>query len=215
VLRVVESAERHLRTLADDPAAAFGVGEADGPRAVHDRVRAIWWALLSDHAVAYVGPPGPAAASQRLRTPRETLRAGRGTCIDLSLLLAAALEHAGVDPVLFLTRGHALVGYWSSGAGRDDFFAMRDVAGADGPDDVSEARHVAPASAHGEVWRALEAGRLVPLEASALAGRSAFAAAVEAGREELRDGASFEAMLDVRAAREEGCTPLPVLEGAR
>ncbi len=37
---------------------------------------------------------------------------GLGTCLDTALLFAAALEQAGLNPLLILTRGHAFVGAW-------------------------------------------------------------------------------------------------------
>jgi hypothetical protein len=52
---------------------------------------------------------------------------GRGTCIDLALLIAACLELIGLHPVLFLLTGHAFVGYWTDEAKREDFCLSKDV----------------------------------------------------------------------------------------
>lgn len=59
---------------------------------------------------------------QKVRLPHQILSSagsnnGIGTCIDLSVLLAACLENAGLKPLLFLTRdkkhsAHAFAGCW-------------------------------------------------------------------------------------------------------
>jgi hypothetical protein len=52
--------------------------------------------------------------SQKVRLPHQVLsdttgRRGQGTCIDLALLQAACLEHAGLYPLLIIVKGHD---YW-------------------------------------------------------------------------------------------------------
>jgi hypothetical protein len=57
---------------------------------------------------AYINPPPTfTEKSQRLRTPSDIVMGKRGTCIDLTLLLAACLEYAEIYPVLFLLKDHA------------------------------------------------------------------------------------------------------------
>lgn len=49
--------------------------------------------------------------SQRIKLPSVTLQTGSANCIDSSVLLASALEHIGIDPVIVLVPGHAFLGW--------------------------------------------------------------------------------------------------------
>lgn len=67
-------------------------------------------------------PPHGGAGAQRIRLPHDVLtdwnaRSGQGTCLDLALLMAGALEASGMQPLVALvdlgSTYHALVGGWS------------------------------------------------------------------------------------------------------
>ncbi|WP_244481084.1 DUF3320 domain-containing protein [Methylobacterium sp. Leaf102] len=82
------------------------------------------WAAIADRRIAYVLPPASfEQAGQKVRGPSDVLERKVGTCLDLSLLYAACLEQAGLNPVLVLTTGHAFVGVWL----QDDDFANATV----------------------------------------------------------------------------------------
>jgi hypothetical protein len=49
---------------------------------------------------------------QKIRSPSQVLDGGVGTCLDTALLFAAALEQAGLNPVLLMTKGPAFAGVW-------------------------------------------------------------------------------------------------------
>ena len=49
---------------------------------------------------------------QRLRLAREVLFWGHGTCIDWVLLFAACVYKAHIYPLIIVTQGHAILGYW-------------------------------------------------------------------------------------------------------
>ncbi|MEV0902966.1 ATP-binding protein [Actinoplanes sp. NPDC049802] len=77
------------------------------------RLRAVWDALRRIRIGYAHEPPGP--GPQRVRPPAEVLVAPRaGTCLDLALVLAGALEHAGLRAGVVLLDpagdgdGHAL-----------------------------------------------------------------------------------------------------------
>src|SRR5262249_17017521 len=94
VLEVIVAAQRYLMALRDDAFAGFDGyqavdGSADDTDNLDAQVRAIWYALVHDYRLNYINPPPVfTSASQRLRTPTDVLRGGRGTCIDLALLVA-------------------------------------------------------------------------------------------------------------------------------
>src|SRR5690606_21716420 len=49
---------------------------------------------------------------QKIRLPGQIENSRVATCLDSTLLLAAAFEQANLNPMVVLTRGHALVGLW-------------------------------------------------------------------------------------------------------
>ena len=71
------------------------------------------WAALVDQNIAYVLPPASfEQEGQKIRFPSDILDRKVGTCLDLTLLYAACLEQAGLNPVIVLTQGHAFAGVW-------------------------------------------------------------------------------------------------------
>jgi hypothetical protein len=134
VPKVLGRAQGYLMAIADEAAQGFDGYQSvdafpeDPAGALEPQVRAIWYALQHDYALRYINPPPTFTdRSQRLRAPSEVLTEGRGTCIDLALLIAACLELVGLHPVLFLLRGHAFVGYWTDEGKRDDFCLSKAV----------------------------------------------------------------------------------------
>ncbi|MGE4243157.1 hypothetical protein [Ramlibacter sp.] len=238
VARIVASAQGILRALADDPAAGFdgyqGVdanGDTDAQRyaCVDRQVQALWYALLDVYRLDYINPPPSyGRRTQRLRTPSQLLAEGRGTCIDLALLLAACMEAIDIHPVIFLLQGHAFAGYWRSDALHEEFVQVRDVAfdAQAAPDaDCERAeerggsagglpRYVLENRHHVEVRQRVTQRKLLPLETTGLTCRGGFDIAAADGRGNLRIKSEFEAMIDLRLARQDGVTPLPMLQDA-
>jgi len=116
-------------------AAGRGVSEGlergrarDGRPAVRRALDAVLGVLREDETIRYVRPDVQESGRHRvthqpIRSAGELLaggaRGGTGSCLDLSLLVAAALEHLGHEPVLVFTGeldtrpDHALVGAWT------------------------------------------------------------------------------------------------------
>ncbi|MCG7963040.1 MAG: hypothetical protein N0E54_10110, partial [Candidatus Thiodiazotropha taylori] len=223
VIDAVAGARRYLSALSDDPNAGFDgyqsyglyVDDPYGP--VDTQVRTIWSALVLDHRLQYINPPPSYyAKAQRVRSPSEVLRRSHGTCIDLTLLLAACLEYIEIHPVLFLIEGHAFPGYWRSPQ-QADYFVQGDY-----PDGETDAEELTEAmgtpswmysKAHLErIYAFVSAGHLVPVESTLLTSNSGFFAACDAGIESLSDPDRFQYLIDVRRARSDpqGATPLPI-----
>jgi Protein of unknown function (DUF4011)/AAA domain len=141
--------------------------------------------------ITYVqAPPSFERVGQKVRTPEQVLGERLGTCLDLAVLYAALLEHAGLHPFLVLVRGHAFVGVWLT----------------DGS---------APEVAFGpavELRKRLELGALVVIECTAAcaSNAAAFAVATEQARQRLLDDDAFQVAIDVVVARRQGIRPLPV-----
>ncbi|VVP81086.1 hypothetical protein PS914_02199 [Pseudomonas fluorescens] len=73
---------------------------------------AIWSAVCS-FKLSYALPPASFEhQGQKVRPPGLILENGVATCLDTALLFAAALEQAGLNPLLIMTKGHAFAGVW-------------------------------------------------------------------------------------------------------
>lgn len=71
------------------------------------------WSSVCGLSISYALPPASfELQGQKVRTPSLILDGGVATCLDTALLFAAALEQAGLNPLLVLTKGHAFVGTW-------------------------------------------------------------------------------------------------------
>ncbi|MFT4163874.1 MAG: DUF3320 domain-containing protein [Microlunatus sp.] len=89
---------------------SLGVGAATVER-VDQIVDAIFMAV-HDREIYYAQPPASWGYGQKTRTPGDVLTDRVGTCLDTTLLLASALEHVGIGPVIWIAYGHAFLGYW-------------------------------------------------------------------------------------------------------
>ncbi|WP_166785977.1 DUF4011 domain-containing protein [Cryobacterium sandaracinum] len=93
-----------------------GSGSLQGYQAGPDRVDEIVAAVfeaMRNRAIRYSNPPASwADVGQKVRNPAEVLEGRVGTCLDTTVVFAAALEQAGINPLLWVVDGHAFVGYW-------------------------------------------------------------------------------------------------------
>jgi very-short-patch-repair endonuclease len=86
--------------------------EAKSRTRVWELTSAIWSAVCG-FRISYALPPASFEnAGQKIRTPSAILEGQVATCLDTALLFAAALEQAGLNPLVLLTRGHAFTGVW-------------------------------------------------------------------------------------------------------
>jgi hypothetical protein len=129
ILEVLTRAQHYLVALRDDASAGFDGYQSQQDsssdiKGLDSQVQAIWYALLHDYQLKYSNPPPTfTMSSQRLRKPSDVLRGQRGTCIDLTLLMAACLEFVEIKPVIFTLDDHAFLGYWTSETSHDEFVA--------------------------------------------------------------------------------------------
>ncbi|WP_419191538.1 DUF3320 domain-containing protein [Engelhardtia mirabilis] len=180
-----------LTRAAEHLSAATGSPSLDGYQSAGRQLAivAAVWAALAERGIVYAEPPASFERDgQKVRLPHRVLSGGLGTCLDLSLLAAAALEQAGLHPLVVFLRGHALVGVWMG----DESFPEAVV------EDPLRLR------------KRVQIGAIAVLEATGLAQRpaSTLAQAREAAGRRLDDLESFECVIDVRAARRVGIRPL-------
>ncbi|MBZ2197813.1 DUF3320 domain-containing protein [Occultella gossypii] len=87
-------------------------GYQSGPERVDELARAIFTAAHA-RGIRYAEAPSSwSAHGQKVRTPGEVLDGRIGTCLDTVVVLAAALEQAGIRPLVWIVAGHAFLGYW-------------------------------------------------------------------------------------------------------
>src|SRR5262249_1360688 len=161
---------------------------------------AIWNAILYDLDLSYVNPPPTYTdRSQRIRTPSEILESRRGTCLDLTVLLCSCLEHVDIYPTIVLLNQHAFPAYWRSPRRHADFWGTGESAleeEVEPTDDKISPRGrmddlyenfswLLRPTGYDRIVRAIADGSLVPIESVWLTTRQSFAAAREAGGENL------------------------------
>src|SRR3954452_13148912 len=87
-------------------------GYDGGPERVDAVVAAIGEAI-GNHGIRHSEPPVSwVEIGQQVRSPGDVLTWRVGTPLDLVVLLAAALEQAGIRPLLWLAEGDSFLGYW-------------------------------------------------------------------------------------------------------
>lgn len=127
VERLLKKAAELLRAQGKNPALN---GYSGGSAHAWEIASAIWAAVASIKLDYALPPASFEQFGQKVRSPSHILESGLATCFDLSLLFCAALEQAGLNPLLIFTRGHAFSGFWLkaeefSNSTVDDITALR------------------------------------------------------------------------------------------
>lgn len=186
---------RILRSAADrlaehgHPSGLDGYQSGDPQRAY--MLTAAIYSAIAAMAVHYAEPPASfEARGQKVRRPATIADERLGTCLDTTLLFAAALEGAGLYPVILLFDGHAAVGVW---------LTKRTFGNTVETDQM-------------DVRKALASRELIVFETTGVTHRPAMAMDVAQRALDHRmsedEAAAFVAAIDVRRARSGGITPL-------
>src|SRR4051812_15935929 len=105
---LVGEASDRLGRQTGDPSMQGYQGGADRALAI---ATAIYEAMRA-REIRYINPPASfEGTGQKIRPSHEVLVERWGTCLDLATTYAAALEHAGLHPVLVVCDGHAFAGH--------------------------------------------------------------------------------------------------------
>lgn len=180
---------------ADALASATGSNSLDGYTEGAERVDQIVFALAqatSKRDIRYSMPPTSwGAEGQQVRTPAQVLEDRLGTCLDTTIVMAAALEFCGIAPLLWLVDGHAFLGYW-----REEM-----VLPTAASDDVTELVSLVQRGFIGLIETTLLTGSQ-PITMTTLRS-SPEAKYIERGHDEI------QAVTDIRRARFDGIYPLP------
>ncbi len=166
-------------------------GYQSGSERVDLIAEAIFDAMVA-RRIRYNMPPASWGAGQKVRTPTEVLEGRAGTCLDTSVVYAAALEQAGLRPLVWLVHGHAFMSYW-----RD----MRALESTASDDPAAVLNHV-------------QNGDIVLVETTMITESdppTAFATTHRPPQAAHLSGdlANVESIVDIRIARHSGILPLP------
>lgn len=98
------------------PSALVGYSKANSKEVIA-QVDALYDALRVDYGIHYLqasvpysGPGGNSAATQNIKLPAEVLQQHSGMCIELTLLMASAVERIGLHAEIIIVPGHAFLG---------------------------------------------------------------------------------------------------------
>lgn len=185
---LLRQARQHLERWTGNP--AFEGYQGRDPNRARLQAAAIFSAI-ADLDITYVGLPASFEKSgQKVRTPDQLLEARMGNCLDLTLLMAAAMEQAGLHPMLVLVQGHAFPGVW---------LEERSLPQPVGDDPLS-------------LRKRAEVGEMAFFDSSAAASRPrvSFEQAEEVARKALGEVQAFEYAVDVKASRHARIRPLPI-----
>ncbi|MFM2055953.1 MAG: hypothetical protein RLY71_338 [Pseudomonadota bacterium] len=191
--RLLKDAAEVLRRHGKAPALD---GYRSGARHAWEQAAALWHALAA-RGLDYALPPASfEQQGQKVRTPSQVLDGGLATCLDLSLLLCAALEQCGLHALLVFQQGHALAGVWLQ------------------PNSLPDAVSTDPTA----LRKRQMLRELVLIETTLLTQRPApgFSQAAELGTQRLLQAqdARFECVIDLARARLQRIRPLASLDAA-
>ncbi len=184
-----------LRTAADVLERAGHKKSFEGYQA-KDRSR-VWqmasaiWSAVGARGWVYAEPPASFEQNgQKVRTPSDVLRQGLATCLDTTLLFAAALEAAGLHAIAVFTDGHVFPGVWLQPHRLGDL-------------QVFEA---------GQLRKHLQLNELIVFESTLAmaANRASFSEAIQNGAKQLAEAEElrFRHAIDFKRVRDEKIRPL-------
>ena len=191
VERLLKQAAEVLRNNGKNPALD---GYNGGSKRAWELASGIWSAVAA-MGLDYALPPSSFEhTGQKVRGPTQIAESGLATCLDLALLFCAAIEQAGLNPILVFTRGHAFAGLWL----KPEEFSTTVV------DDVTALR------------KRVKLKELVLFETSIITHRPApsFSYSVMLGTQQISEEKEedFELAVDIRRARLQRIKPLASAE---
>lgn len=191
IAELLRGAREPLERLTKNP--AFDGYQSQDRERVAAIAQAIYEAIQR-RRVTYSNPPASfERTGQKIRTPEQVLGDQLGTCLDLTTLIAAALEQAGLYPLLVVLAGHAFPGVWLE----PPYI----------PEGYIDDRAL--------LCKLVDLGRVLVFDSSAVAHQPEvpFTDAVRRGRAQLDDDTRFDHVIDVQGARKLGFRPLTMRVG--
>ena len=110
VAACIANGAKHLAASTGSP--SFDGYQSGDPARVLHMAAAIYAGLQETHATYAVAPASFETEGQRVRFPSQIESGKLANCLDMALFAAAALEQAGLHPIVVIHDGHALAGVW-------------------------------------------------------------------------------------------------------
>ncbi|ABD88622.1 DUF3320 domain-containing protein [Rhodopseudomonas palustris] len=188
IFRLLRSAAERLAEHGHS--SALDGYQSNDPNRAYMLTAAIYSAIAG-LGLHYAQPPASfELRGQKVRGPSKIVQDGLATCLDTTLLFAAAIEAAGLNSVAILLDGHAFVGVW----------LVKRTLPRTVECDVAEIR------------KAIAPRELVVFETTGVTHRPAmtFEQAIKLGETKLDEGAPqrFASAIDIARSRSGGIMPL-------
>jgi hypothetical protein len=115
---LIKHASTHLKDETPSPPLALIGYDNATPEQVNAQVNAIYDSLRLDYHIHYVQASVPYSinnqdykdVTQIIKLPSEVLAQQSGMCVELTLVLASAVEHIGLNAEIVIIPGHAFLG---------------------------------------------------------------------------------------------------------
>lgn len=189
--RILKGASDILQR-AGKKAGIDGYGERSRSRSWE--IASALWSSVAGIGLSYTYPPASfEIEGQKVRTPGSILENKVATCLDTATLFASALEQAGLNPIIILTKGHAFTGVWLQ------------------PQEFSQLI-VSEAAA---IRKRIELQEIIVFETTLVSQSppASFSAAIDIARKQLNDE-DFVMAIDIRRARMRKIRPLGFIDQA-
>ncbi|MBD3299932.1 MAG: hypothetical protein GF347_01120 [Candidatus Moranbacteria bacterium] len=110
IVELVGKAAKHVEEMGGEDNIMIGT-LGDRNQQISE-MKAVFAAMSQDYDIKYVFSHRSYFDNfaQRLKTPSQVLETNTGLCIELSLVMSAALEHVSLRPVIIIVPGHAFAG---------------------------------------------------------------------------------------------------------
>lgn len=185
---VIKAASDVLRRAGKNP--AIDGYQSRKRMRVYEIASAIWSAVAAKR-LTYSEPPASfERQGQKVRTPSHVWESGLATCLDTTVLFAAALEQAGLNALVAFTEGHALCGV----------FLQPQTLQAVTTDEAADLR------------RRMDLDELILFETTLVTNEppARFKQAIDAGKRRVSEAVEDEFVygLDIKRARAQQITPL-------
>ncbi|MEO6122793.1 MAG: DUF4011 domain-containing protein [Ilumatobacteraceae bacterium] len=190
---------RSRELLGERTGSAMTEGYQGGDPARLSEIAKAVFDALAEQQLAYSNPPASFEGSgQKIRTPDLMFGERCATCLDSAVLYASCLAAAGLDPVLVLSTGHAMAGYWTRRETTPELRELETRPVLDNPNDIAAL---------------VAAGALQIVETTAFTVNVppyTYEQAVAHNAALFTSRVSeLEALVNVRAARASGVRPIP------
>ena len=190
IVKITARAAELLGQWTGDP--SLDAYQSKDVNRVLKQAAAVYGALQEQNIVYSVPPASFEVVGQRVRLCDTVMQQKMGTCLDLTLLYASALEAIGLHPLLVLKKGHIFAGVW-----------LEDLSFSESVQD--DASLVTKRLAEG-------INEIAVVECTALvAGRNiSFDQACSVAEQQMAGEGAVEYIIDVNRSRLSGVRPIPM-----